>query len=71
MAPVAFGLGDWSKTSPRAYGLSAASGLAFTLASVGLYKSFSIRPVRLVAPIASSFPALSTAWAGALGHHVT
>ncbi len=71
MAPVALGLGDWSQMSARAYGLSAASGLAFTLACVGLYKSFGIGPVRLVAPIVGSYPALSIAWAAASGQAVS
>lgn len=71
VAPVAFGLGDWSEMTPRAYGLSAASGLAFTLACIGLYKSFGIGPVRLVAPIVGSYPALSIAWAAASGQAVS
>ena len=48
-------------------GLSAASGVFFLIASLGLYGAFRRGPVRLVAPIIASFPILSVAWAAANG----
>ncbi|WP_281968611.1 DMT family transporter [Roseovarius nanhaiticus] len=71
MAPAAFFMGDWRVMDIRALMLSAASGIAFTLAYLGLYKAFEIGPVRLVAPIIGAYPILSVGWAAASGQAVT
>lgn len=52
-------------------GLAAASGVAFLVASLGLYGAFQRGPVRLVAPIIASFPILSVAWAALRGAEVS
>jgi drug/metabolite transporter (DMT)-like permease len=70
MAPAAFLAGDWSSMSVEACALAAASGIAFTLAYLGLYKAFEIGPVRLVAPIIGAYPVLSVGWAAASGQPV-
>lgn len=66
LVPLTLLYGEWSGMSVAAYGLSAASGLVFAGASIGLYKAFGIGPVRLVAPIIGAYPILSLGWS-ALG----
>lgn len=51
--------------------LSMGAGLAFLVASVGLYFAFERGPVRLVAPIIAGFPILSIAFAVMAGSTVT
>lgn len=46
---------------------AAAAGVAFLVASLGLYGAFQRGPVRLVAPIIASYPILSVAWAALSG----
>lgn len=70
MIPPAILTGDWADMSLLACGLAGASGIAFTLAYVGLYKAFEIGPVRLVAPIIGAYPVLSVGWAAASGQAV-
>ncbi|MFD0860205.1 EamA family transporter [Roseovarius aquimarinus] len=70
MAPAAIFMGDWGAMSSKAMALSVASGLAFTLAYLGLYKAFEIGPVRLVAPIIGAYPVLSVGWAAMAGQEV-
>ncbi len=70
-APIALFVGDWSAMGLRATGLGVASGVAFTLAYVGLYKAFEIGPVRLVAPIIGAYPVLSVGWAALSGQPVS
>jgi drug/metabolite transporter (DMT)-like permease len=43
--------------------LGLAAGCLFGLAAIAHYKAFSIGPVKLVAPIIGSYPALSVGWA--------
>ena len=47
--------------------LAAGAGLAFLVASLGLYYAFERGPVKLVAPIIASFPVLSVLWADIQG----
>ena len=51
--------------------LSLGAGIAFLIASLGLYFAFERGPVRLVAPIIASFPILSVAYAIASGRTIT
>lgn len=51
--------------------LSLGAGVAFLIASLGLYYAFERGPVRLVAPIIASFPILSLFYAVASGRTVT
>ena len=57
--------------SADAVPLTLVSGFAFFVASIGLYKSFAIGPVRLVAPLIASYPLFSTAWAALSGNAVS
>lgn len=71
VAPVTLLQGGWPEVTATGAGLAALSGLAYVLGGVGLYRAFSIGPVRLVAPIAGSFPVLSVGWAATQGQTVT
>ncbi len=51
--------------------LSLGAGVAFLIASLGLYYAFERGPVRLVAPIIASFPILSLVYAVSSGRTVT
>lgn len=55
----------------RGLWLSVASGMFFLVASLGLYGAFQRGPVRLVAPIISSYPILSVTWAALGGAEVS
>lgn len=60
--------GESMALSPHALWLSIGSGVAFLVASLGLYFAFERGPVRLVAPAIASYPILSmlfAAWSGA------
>jgi drug/metabolite transporter (DMT)-like permease len=50
---------EFSAMPPAAAAIAIASGVAFALANIGLYKAFEIGPVGLVAPITATFPILS------------
>lgn len=69
VVPVGLWLGDW-----RGLGLAApvaaASGASYVLGCLGLYKAFSLAPVRLVAPVLGSFPLISLGLAAAEGRAV-
>lgn len=52
-------LGDWQAVGPRMLTSSILSGMAYACAGFGLYRAFSIGPVRLVSPIVGAFPVLS------------
>ncbi len=67
LAPVAFLSDGDEPLAGSALGLALLSGLAFTAASVGLYRAFAIGPVRLVAPLCGSYPVLSLAIAALHG----
>ena len=69
--PVALVAGDWGAMTGAAWGTATASGLAFSLAAGGLYKAFSLAPVRLVSPVIGAYPLLSLAIAAAQGRAVT
>lgn len=71
LLPLALLLGDWSAMSGTAWGGAVASGLAFALAIGGLYKAFSLAPVRLVSPIIGAYPLLTLIIAAAQGRPIT
>lgn len=65
--PVAFYIADWTHLDNTAFIHTLLSGLFFASGTISLYKGFAIGPVRLVAPIVGSYPALSIAhalWTG-------
>lgn len=55
----------------KAIALSLAAGLAFLVASLGLYYAFERGPVRVVAPVIASFPILSMGFALLSGAQIT
>ncbi len=63
-------LADWSRMDAATARIGAASGLAYAMGMGGLYKAFSIAPVRLVAPILGAYPMLSLAIAGMEGRSI-
>lgn len=63
--------GEWAAMSPRAITLSLISGFAYILGMGGLYRAFSLAPVRLVAPILGAFPMISLALAALQGRAIT
>ena len=70
LIPITTSVGDWSAVTPKGYGYAMLSGFVYLLGCNGLYKSFAIGPVRLVAPIVGAYPILSITWAGLLGQQV-
>ncbi|MFN6007961.1 MAG: EamA/RhaT family transporter, partial [Paracoccaceae bacterium] len=50
LLPVALVMGGWEQMTGPAWGVAALSGLAFAVAIGGLYKAFSLAPVRVVSP---------------------
>jgi drug/metabolite transporter (DMT)-like permease len=70
MVPVTLYFGGWQEMSVRAYQFSTLSGLCYLFGCIGLYKSFSIGPVKLVAPIMGAYPILSIAWSALSGQAV-
>ncbi|MBL9047646.1 MAG: DMT family transporter [Tabrizicola sp.] len=71
LVPLALAWGDWSAMSAPAWGLAIASGLAMSMAIGGLYKAFSLAPVRLVSPIIGAYPLLTLIIAAAQGRAIT
>lgn len=67
LSPVALVLGTGTPPNIDALLPGIASGLAFAIAGIALYKAFSIGPVRLVAPIMGAYPILSVSWAAISG----
>jgi drug/metabolite transporter (DMT)-like permease len=68
MGVVAMVWGGWGQMTPAAYGLAVATGVAYVVGMLGLYRAFQIAPVRIVAPVLGSFPMISlgiAAWQGA------
>jgi len=57
--------------STRPIWLSLGAGVAFVIATFGLYAAFQRGPVRLVAPLIAAYPILSVAWAQWSGGSVT
>lgn len=59
--------GGWAEMTGRALALSAAGGLVYAAACFGLWKSFSIGPVKVVSPVVGAYPILSVGLAAAFG----
>jgi drug/metabolite transporter (DMT)-like permease len=64
-------IAEWPLMTGPAYGFSAAAGLAYVLGMGGLYRAFSLAPVRIVAPILGSFPMISLGFAAIGGKTVS
>lgn len=71
LLPVAMALGGWGQMTWAAGGVAALSGLAFSVAIGGLYKAFSLAPVRVVSPVVGAYPLLILLTAVAQGRHVS
>lgn len=67
MLPFALLGGGWDGMTRRAGMIAASGGLAFALACLGLWKAFSIGPVKVVAPVIGAYPILSVGMAAATG----
>ena len=63
--------GGFDPISSQAMWLSLGAGVAFVLATFGLYAAFQRGPVRLVAPLIAAYPILSVAWAAFSGTPVS
>ena len=63
--------GDWGLMTGRALGYAVGAGFAYVLGMGGLYRAFSLAPVRLVAPILGAFPMISLGFAAMAGKAVT
>lgn len=71
LAIPALAAGGWAAMTWIALTYAVAAGLAFALAIGGLYRAFSLAPVRLVAPVVGAYPMLSLAVAMAQGRPVS
>lgn len=71
LVPITGNLGDWSAMTQAGFSYSVVGGAVYLLGCIGLYKAFSIGPVRLVAPVIGAYPILSIAWAGLSGQPVS
>jgi drug/metabolite transporter (DMT)-like permease len=71
LVPVALWRGGWGAMTGLAWGMAALSGLAFALAIGGLYRAFSLAPVRVVSPVVGAYPLLTLVIAVAQGRAVT
>ena len=71
LLPVVMALGGWGQMTWAAGGVAALSGLAFSVAIGGLYKAFSLAPVRVVSPVVGAYPLLILLTAVAQGRHVS
>lgn len=63
--------GDWSRMTGAALANAVGAGFAYVLGMGGLYRAFSLAPVRLVAPILGAFPMISLGFAAIGGKPVT
>lgn len=63
--------GDWGQMTGAALANVVAAGFAYVLGMGGLYRAFSLAPVRLVAPILGAFPMISLGFAALGGKAVT
>ncbi len=63
--------GDWGQMTDAALANVVAAGFAYVLGMGGLYRAFSLAPVRLVAPILGAFPMISLGFAALGGKAVT
>lgn len=68
--PVAL-FAEWHAMTLAAFGYAALAGFAYVLGMGGLYRAFSLAPVRLVAPILGAFPMISLGFAALGGKVVT
>ena len=59
--------GGWNRLTSVEIGYAFLSGLFYALGTYGLYRAFTIGPVRLVAPICGAYPLLSVAFQMARG----
>lgn len=64
-------MGGWSEMTLGAWAAALASGAAMSLAIGGLYRAFSMAPVRLVSPIVGAYPLLILIIAAAQGRAIT
>lgn len=67
----ALAFGHWQAMTGPALGFAAAAGLAYVVGMGGLYRAFSLAPVRLVAPILGAFPMISLGLAALQGKVVS
>lgn len=63
--------GDWELMTGPALWNAIGAGFAYALGMGGLYRAFSMAPVRLVAPILGAFPMISLGFAALAGKVVT
>lgn len=63
--------GSWGQMTGPALGYAVGAGFAYVLGMGGLYRAFSLAPVRLVAPILGSFPMISLGFAALGGKAVS
>ena len=63
--------GGWDRMTGAAWVAAIASGFAVSLAIGGLYRAFSMAPVRLVSPIVGAYPLLTLIIAAAQGRAIT
>lgn len=63
--------GDWTLMTGPALWNAVGAGFAYVLGMGGLYRAFSLAPVRLVAPILGAFPMISLGFAALGGKAVT
>ena len=70
LAPAMIG-GDWAAMTAGAWGAAMASGIAIAVAIGGLYKAFSLAPVRLVSPVIGAYPLVTLIIAAAQGRAIT
>ncbi|MGX9354765.1 EamA family transporter [Roseobacteraceae bacterium S113] len=68
---VLLALGETTSLPAQALWLSIAAGVAFLIASLGLYFAFERGPVRLVAPAIASYPILSMIFAALSGAQIS
>ena len=71
LLPVALVTGGWQAMTGTAWLVAALSGLAFAVAIGGLYKAFSLAPVRVVSPVVGAYPLLILLIAVAQGRPVS
>ena len=70
LLPVALTFGGWDEMTAPALAVAVLSGLAFALAIGGLYKAFSLAPVRVVSPVVGAYPLLTLLIAAVQGRPV-
>ncbi|MES2914139.1 MAG: DMT family transporter [Pseudomonadota bacterium] len=70
LVPVAMVQGGWERMTGPAWGVAALSGLAFAVAIGGLYRAFSLAPVRVVSPVVGAYPLVTLLIAVAQGRPV-